>query len=48
VKGWLGEWFGWRDVIDVTNARGLEMVLPLWVRLCAALGSPMFNFKIVR
>jgi 8-hydroxy-5-deazaflavin:NADPH oxidoreductase len=51
VKGWLGEWFGWRDVIDmgdVTNARGLEMVLPLWVRLYAALGSPMFNFRIVR
>jgi predicted dinucleotide-binding enzyme len=51
VKGWLGEWFGWRDVIDlgdVTNARGLEMVLPLWVRLYGTLGSPMFNFKIVR
>ena len=51
VKGWLGEWFGWRDVIDVgdvTNARGLEMLLPLWTRLYGALGFPMFNFKIVR
>ena len=51
VKTWLGEWFGWRDVIDlgdVTNARGMEMLLPLWVRLYGALGSPMFNFKIVR
>lgn len=51
VKGWLGEWFGWRDVIDVgdvTNARGIEMLLPIWVRLRGALGSPMFNFKIVR
>ena len=51
VKGWLGEWFGWRDVIDVgdvTNARGTEMLLPIWVRLWGALGSPMFNFKIVR
>jgi 8-hydroxy-5-deazaflavin:NADPH oxidoreductase len=51
VKGWLGEWFGWRDVIDigdVTNARGLEMLLPLWTRLYGALGSPMFNFKIAR
>ena len=51
VTGWLGEWFGWRDVIDmgdVTNARGLEMLLPLWVRLYGTLGSPMFNFKIVR
>jgi predicted dinucleotide-binding enzyme len=51
VKGWLGEWFGWRDVIDlgdVTNARGAEMLLPIWTRLYGALGSPMFNFKIVR
>lgn len=51
VKGWLGEWFGWRDVIDlgdVTNARGMEMLLPLWVRLYGALGSSMFNVKIVR
>jgi len=51
VKGWLGEWFGWRDVIDLgdlTNARGIEMLLPIWTRLYGALGSPMFNFKIVR
>lgn len=51
VRGWLGEWFGWRDVIDlgdVTNARGMEMLLPIWVRLYGTLGSAMFNFKIVR
>jgi len=51
VKGWLTEWFGWRDVIDlgdVTNARATEMLLPIWTRLYGALGSPMFNFKIVR
>jgi predicted dinucleotide-binding enzyme len=51
VTRWLGEWFGWRDVIDVgdvTNARGTEMLLPIWTRLYGALGSPMFNFKIVR
>ena len=51
VSGWLTEWFGWRDVIDlgdVTNARGMEMLLPIWTRLYGALGSPMFNFKIVR
>jgi hypothetical protein len=51
VKAWLGEWFGWRDVLDVgdvTNARGLEMLLPIWTRLYGALGTPMFNFKIVR
>lgn len=51
VTRWLGEWFGWRDVIDlgdITNARGTEMLLPIWVRLMGALGTPKFNFKIVR
>ncbi|MFL5383354.1 MAG: NADP oxidoreductase, partial [Longimicrobiaceae bacterium] len=47
----LQEWFGWRDVIDlgdITTARGTEMLLPVWLRLMQALGTPMFNFKIVR
>ncbi|HEY0997707.1 MAG TPA: hypothetical protein VGD77_17080, partial [Gemmatimonadaceae bacterium] len=51
VTRWLGEWFGWRDVIDlgdITTARGTEMLLPIWVRLMGALGTPMFNFRIVR
>ena len=51
VKQWLGEWFGWRDVIDlgdITTSRGAEMLLPIWLRLWGALGTPMFNFKIVR
>ena len=51
VTAWLTEWFGWRDVIDlgdITTARGTEMLLPIWVRLWGALGTPMFNFKIVR
>ena len=51
VKGWLTEWFGWRDIIDlgdITTARGTEMLLPIWLRLYGALGSPMFNFKIAR
>ena len=51
VTRWLGDWFGWRDVIDlgdITTARGTEMLLPIWVRLMGALGTPMFNFKIVR
>lgn len=42
---------GWRDVIDlgdITNARGLEMWLPLWVRLYGALKTPMFGLKIAR
>jgi len=51
VTGWLREWFGWRHIIDVGPigaARATEMVLPLWIRLMGALGSPMFNFRIVR
>ncbi|HEY3257861.1 MAG TPA: NAD(P)-binding domain-containing protein [Gemmatimonadaceae bacterium] len=47
----LGRWFGWRSVIDlgdITTARGAEMILPIWVRLYGALGTAMFNFKIVR
>jgi hypothetical protein len=51
VTGWLKSWFGWKNVIDlgdITNARGAEMVLPLWVRLMGVLKTPMFNFKIAR
>jgi predicted dinucleotide-binding enzyme len=43
--------FGHSDVIDlgdITTARGTEMLLPVWLRLMGALGTPMFNFKIVR
>jgi predicted dinucleotide-binding enzyme len=36
------------DVGDLSTARGVEMLLPLWVRLMGALGTPYFNFKIVR
>jgi predicted dinucleotide-binding enzyme len=51
VTAWLKEWFGWKDVIDlgdITNARGMEMVLPLWVRLFRTLQTPLFNFKVVK
>ena len=51
VAGWLKEWFGWKNVLDlgdITNARGAEMILPIWVRLMGTLKTPMFNFKIVR
>jgi predicted dinucleotide-binding enzyme len=36
------------DLGDITTARGSEMLLPIWLRLWGALGTPMFNFKIVR
>ena len=42
---------GWKDIVDlgdITTARGTEMLLPIWLRLWGVVGSPMFNFKIVR
>lgn len=51
VVEYLKNWFGWKEVIDlgdITNARGTEMLLPIWVRLMGALQTPMFNFKIVK
>jgi len=47
----LRQWLGWRTVIDlgdITTSRGVEMLLPVWLRLWGALGSPLFNFKIAR
>jgi len=45
--------FAWKkenivDLGDITTARGTEQLLPLWVRLYGAYGSPMFQFKIVK
>jgi len=51
VTTWLKDWFGWKDVVDlgdITNARGTEMYLPIWLRLWGALGTGLFNVKIVR
>ena len=51
VAGWLKEWFGWREVIDlgdITTARGTEMILPLWLRTWGAVNTPMFAFQVVR
>lgn len=43
--------FGWKRVIDlgdITTARGVEMVLPIWVQLMGALKTPVFNFKVAQ
>jgi predicted dinucleotide-binding enzyme len=51
VTDFLESSFGWKHVIDlgdITTARGVEMYLPLWIRLFAALQTPMFNVRIVR
>jgi 8-hydroxy-5-deazaflavin:NADPH oxidoreductase len=49
----LCDWFGWKaaniiDLGDISNSRGTEMFLALWVRLWGALGTPLFNIHIVR
>jgi predicted dinucleotide-binding enzyme len=50
VRGVLRQ-FGWSDADmidmgDITTARGTEQILPIWIRLWGALGTPMFNFRI--
>jgi predicted dinucleotide-binding enzyme len=49
----LQQTFGWPaedllDLGDITMARGVEMYLPLWVRLFGAVGTPNFNVHIAR
>lgn len=55
AKGRVNEilkgWFGWKDVVDlgdISMARGMEMYLPLWIRLYGHLKTPMFSIKLVR
>ncbi len=43
--------FGWLHVTDLGDssaARGMEMYLPIWLRLWGALGTGMFNVRVVR
>lgn len=47
----LGDWFGWQHIIDlgdITQSRGTEGYLALWIRLYGALGTASFNVKLVR
>ena len=51
VKTLLSE-FGWKndevlDLGDITNARGCESVLPIWIRIWGATKNGAFNFKVV-
>lgn len=46
----LKDWFGWKHVIDlgpISNARGTEMYLPLWLRLYSSFGAADFNIHVV-
>ncbi len=53
VNQFLEENFNWKkeniiDLGDITNARGTEQLLPLWIRLMGTFGTAEFNFKIVK
>jgi hypothetical protein len=50
--GELLQGFGWpagriRDLGGISSARGMEMYLPLWLRLLGALGTGTFNIAVV-
>lgn len=50
VGSLLGE-LGWDDVLDLGDlsaASTVEALLPLWLRLMGALGSPLLQFRVVR
>ena len=36
------------DLGDVTTARGTEWLMPAWLRVMGAVGTPIFNWKVVR
>jgi predicted dinucleotide-binding enzyme len=43
--------FGWEKIIDlgdISASRGMEQLLPVWIRLMGTLGTNKFNFSIVK
>ncbi|NTW22594.1 NAD(P)-binding domain-containing protein [Candidatus Falkowbacteria bacterium] len=43
--------YGWKNILDlgdITTARGTELLMPMWLRLWGALGTPLFNYKIIK
>jgi predicted dinucleotide-binding enzyme len=55
AKSTVGEFlktqFGWKNILDlgdITNSRGTESFLPLWIRMWGALKTAEFNIQIVR
>ena len=42
---------GWTDILDLgelRTARGVEMMMPLWISLSGIVGRDQINFKVVR
>ena len=43
--------FGWEDILDlgdISGSRGMEMMLPIWLRIWGATKNGYIGFKIVR
>ena len=52
VSDWLCQWFGWKrsniiDLGDITGSRGMEMWMPIWLRLYGKIGHPHFNLRVI-
>jgi NADPH-dependent F420 reductase len=51
VAKFAKQYYGWKNIIDlgdISSARGMEMVLPLWLEIRGSLNTSNFNFKIAR
>jgi predicted dinucleotide-binding enzyme len=53
VAQFIAENFAWKrdNIVDlggISNSRGTEMYLALWIRLWGKLGTPHFNIRLVR
>jgi predicted dinucleotide-binding enzyme len=53
VAHFISDNFGWKrdnivDLGDISNSRGTEMYLALWIRLWGVLGTPHFNVHLLR
>jgi len=53
VAQFIADNFGWKreniiDLGDISNSRGTEMYLALWIRFWGKLGTPHFNVQVVR
>lgn len=53
VKHFLVDTFGWKpenllDIGGIQGARGTEAYVPFWVMMMQAMGSPVFNVKVVK
>ena len=47
----LLEEFGWKNIVDmgdIAGARGMEMLMPFWLRMMGVAKGPTFNYHIVR